>query len=469
MRLNLIFLCLFICTLASACKETSQSDSAGPASGQSQEAVAVVPATKPPRVVGTMVPIEPVAGTADATYAYYLPQTYNVERPIPVVIFLDAHARGKDPVDLYQGLAERFDMLLVGSNASKNGQQSAQGLAIYDALMTDLKLKFAIDELQITVAGFSGGARVAANLAQNRPAISNVIACAAGFQPRPGDKFNYYAIVGKKDFNYQELRLLEDMLDDTPQRHVVSYWDGGHEWPSAAVMEDALEFVAMRGMTVGATGLDTLVSRVRTRLVAQANASALMRARALKALIAKLDGLTDISQERQELEKLQASPGYADGLAIENKAMEEEMALRNEYVPQIGSKSTKEWRGIVVKLSPSNSAMTQSASFVRHRVLNFLSLNTYFQVDGALKAGDLPAAAHFLEIYALVDPTNAEAPYLTAVLRMRQNRPAEAIDALQAAQRLGFKDADRMAADPDLAGLRRDKKFVEVLEKVRLM
>jgi predicted esterase len=466
MRLNLIFLCLLICVMASACKE-SRSDSAAATTGPTQVTAATTPASKPPRVIGKLVPMEPVAGTADATYAYYLPQTYNVEQPIPVVVFLDAHAQGKDPVGLYQGLAEQFDMLLVGSNASKNGQQAAQGLAIYDALMTDLKLKFAIDERQVTLAGFSGGARVAANIAQNRPAISSVIACAAGFEPRPGDKFNYYAIVGKKDFNYQELRLLEGMLDDTPQRHVMDYWDGGHEWPAAAVMQDALAFVRMRGMTVGAMGLDTLVSRARTRLAAQANASALLHARAYKALIARLDGLTDVSQERQELEKLQASPGYADELATENKTMEEEMALRSEYVPQIGTKNINEWRGIVGKLSPTKWPSSSSAYFLRHRVLNFLSLNTYFQVDGALKAGDLPTAEHFLEIYKLVDPTNSEAPYLTAVLRMRQNQPAAAIDALQAAQRLGFKDADRMAADPDFAGLRSDAKFVQVLETIR--
>ena len=200
---------------------------------------------------------------------------------------------------------------------------------------------------------------------------------------------------------------------------------------------------------------------------ASGKGDALAHSRAYKHFIAKVDGLADVSKEKQALDGLQKSKGWADAVAAENKEAEEETALRNEYVPLLGTKSTDEWRGLVAKLSPTAKPQGSGAYFLRHRVLNFLSLNTYFQVDGAMKAGDLPTAEHFLQIYALVDPTNPEAPYLTADLRMRQKQPAAAIDALQAAQRLGFKDADRMATDPDLAGLRSDPKFVQLLETIR--
>jgi predicted esterase len=222
------------------------------------------PAPKVAREVGKVVPIEPIGATT-SSYAYYLPKTYNLDHPAAVMLFFDSHARGKDPVKLYQGLADQYETILIGSNVSRNGQQPNQSLQIYDELIRDVKAKFSIDEKKITCAGFSGGARVAANLAQSRPEIKNVIACSAGFQPRQGDRFNYYAIVGKKDFNYQELRELEALLDDTQQRHIVDYWDGGHEWPPVDVMADAFDFVSFGGMKKGQDKLDSLVADAKTR------------------------------------------------------------------------------------------------------------------------------------------------------------------------------------------------------------
>ena len=464
MRHFLILLSLVVCGMASAC---SESKSHSPASAPTTQAS--TPAPPLPRELGKVVSFEAVSGTQDASFAYYLPPSYTIGQPIPVLIFFDSHARGKDPVTQYQALADQYHVLLVGSNNSKNGQQPNQGLAIYDQLMADLKLKFKLDEKRITVSGFSGGARVAAAIAQSRPEVGSVIACSAGFQPRQGDTFNYMAIIGKKDFNFQELRQLEDVLDGTAQRHIIQYWEGGHEWPSAAVMGEALEFVTLRGMEGNNAKADSLAAVARQRLAAMPKANVLARWRACKAAVAKLDGLADVTAEKAELAKLQASPAWAAARAAENKEAEEEMALREEYVPQLGTKSVDEWRTLTGKLNPMSKPQGSDGYFLRHRVLNFLSLNTYFQIDGALKANALPTAEHFLEIYKLVDPPNAEGPYLTAQVRMRQNRPADAMLALQAAQTLGFKDADRLASDPEFAGLRADPQFVKLLEQLRAL
>ncbi len=470
MRPIFIFLCVISCGLATACNDPKpQSTAPNPPAEPPVEAA--TPAAKPPRELGKVVASESVAGSADGAYAYYLPSNYSVDRPVPVLIFFDSHARGKDPVTMYQSLADGYGMLLVGSNNSKNGQQPNQGLSIYDQLIKDLRLKFAIDEGHISVSGFSGGARVAANLAQSRPEIGSVIACSAGYQPQQSDKFNYYAIVGKKDFNYQELRQLEDVLDGTMQKDFVSYWDGGHEWPTVAVMGDAFEFIDLCSMDPADVARDSVSKEVLDRFAAQdkAERNALSRWRLHKGLIAKLGNGWEMSSYKAEMDKIKASKAWADARAADDKAMQEETALRNEYVPFIGTKSIDEWRALVAKLSPNSKPASSEAFFVRHRVLNFLSLNVYFQVDGALKAGDMAAAEHFLQIYALVDPFNPEAPYLTAQVRLQQNRPADAIASLQAAQRLGFKDAERMATDPKLVGIQPDPAFVKLLAELRAL
>jgi pimeloyl-ACP methyl ester carboxylesterase len=463
MRPIFLALCMTVCGLTVGCSETK---SHSPAATTAQ-----TPATptETPRVVGKLVPMEPVSGAEGSSYAYYLPKNYNPAKRLPFVIFFDSHGRGKDPVHQYESLADQYGMLLVGSNNSKNGQQPLEGVAIYDEILKDLAQKFSIDRTRITVSGFSGGGRVAGSLGQLRPEISSVISCSAGFQTRFNDKFNYYAIVGKKDFNYQELRQLEDKLDAGYEPHYIHYWDGGHEWPSVAVMRDAFEFVTLREMKVGKPGVDSLVAEVRGRFVEQlkGSMSAMARWRAHKLFIIGIDSLADIMQEKQALEKIHSSPAWVSERAAETKLTAEEMALRNEYVSRIATGTVDDWRGFVAKLSPSGKPEGSEAYFMHHRVLNFLSLNTYFQVDGALKAGANADAEHFLQIYALVDPTNAEGPYLMAQVHQRLNRRAEALKSLQAAQALGFKDADRMAADPEFAGLNSDPVFVALLAKMR--
>ena len=225
----------------SACGD-SKTQSPGPAG---RIAPAATPATEVAPALhetGKLIAKEPVAGTASDTYAYYLPKSYRADQAARIVIFLDAHARGQDPVEMYKPLAEEFGLLLFGSNVSKNGQLPAESLVIYDALLRDIKAKFKIDDKHITVAGFSGGARVAASLAQSRPGLVQVIGCSAGFQPREGDAFGYFGIAGLEDFNYWEMYDLENALQGMKQPYAFQFFPGGHAWPPPNVMQNALEF-----------------------------------------------------------------------------------------------------------------------------------------------------------------------------------------------------------------------------------
>jgi hypothetical protein len=464
MRNCLNFLGMVLCLTLGACNgQGVKNQSPSPASN------AASTPSRPARAVGKVMPAEPIAGSS-ATYAWYLPVGYDPARPAPLVVFFDSHARGKDPVKHYKDLADQFQTILVGSNASRNGQQPPQSLQIYDELMRDVRAKFAVDEGRITASGFSGGARVAAMVAQNRGEVKNVIACSAGFQPRQGDRFNYYAIVGWEDFNLGELQQLEGFLDGTAQKHVVAYWEGGHEWPPVEVMREAFDFVRFRTLEPGDAAKDSLVADAMKRFEMEKQAhvqGSLPMWRGCKALVAKLNGLADLSKLEREMLEMTKGRRFAEDKAKEDVALETEVDWRNHYVPLIATESVDEWRKMATHLRNNHGANARELHLADVRVLNFLSLNTYFQVDRALKSGDLARTEHFLQIYALVDPENPEHAYLTAVVRMRQGRPDDAVMSLQAARGLGFKDAGRMEAEPDFVRLKGDTRFEKILAEVR--
>src|ERR1700761_3443893 len=56
-------------------------------------------------------------------YALYLPSYYSADRKFPCIYFFDAHARGALPLRSYKDLAEKYGLVLIGSNISKNGTQ----------------------------------------------------------------------------------------------------------------------------------------------------------------------------------------------------------------------------------------------------------------------------------------------------------------------------------------------------------
>ncbi|MFH2094984.1 MAG: hypothetical protein ABIJ16_04720, partial [Bacteroidota bacterium] len=134
-----------------------------------------------------------------SSYDIYVPEKYNPEQKWPLVIFLDPHAKGCDPVIMYTPLAEKYGFIIAGSNFIENNQQPAVQIGHVRSLINELKGKYSIYKMRICLAGFSGGARTAVSCAMNIPGISTVIGCGGGFPQvdKPiTNRFDYIGMAG---------------------------------------------------------------------------------------------------------------------------------------------------------------------------------------------------------------------------------------------------------------------------------
>ena len=424
------------------------------------------PAGKPVWEAGKTYANEAVGGAGNNRYAFRLPTSYQAEKKYPVLIFFDSHGRGIDPLEKYQSLGDEFGLILIGSNTSKNGQQFPQSQQIYSQLLRDLKQKFSLAEDRIWLAGFSGGARVAATLAQRDAQIAGVLGCAAGFQPQQNDRFNYVGFVGMEDFNYQEMRHLDQTLDQTAMHHGLNYFDGGHEWPPISNLKTGIEFLILRGMADHQVQRDdSLIEALDGAFQKKVQS---LKSSSLAEWQHAFEGMWHSSRDGLVEEGRAEHPTSMPSSLIANLDEEErtEVALRNQYGPQIQTKSVDEWRKIAKELHAKANSKNQRTAWMHKRVLNFLSLNVYFQVSGHLGQNNLPAAENFQQIYALVDPENAEHAYLLANIRGRQGKSEAALNALKTAIELGFDDVSRMQTDPDFAGLHGKPEFDDLISKV---
>ena len=102
-------------------------------------------------------------------------------------------------------------------------------------------------------------------------------------------------------------------------------------------------------------------------------------------------------------------------------------------------------------------------------VLHPLHRQLVAQFKKAIAARDYKAMEALSEQAVKILPEDATWRYNLACSRARLGKPREALAELEKAVRLGFTDADQIAADTDLAVLRRDTAFARILDEARAL
>jgi len=211
-----------------------------------------VPAAAPQKLESGKV-IERVAcvKNPDQSYALYLPSNYSSGGSWPVVFAFDPGARGKIPVELMKEAAESYGFIVLGSNNSRNGPWKPEFEAA-DAMLQDAEARFSVDPKRIYFAGFSGGARVASQLAQLCKCSAGVLLSGAGFSrnspPLRENSFPVFSAVGILDFNYSEVIPLQEKLEQAGYAHWLRVFDGVHEWATAEAMTKAFAGFRIQSM-----------------------------------------------------------------------------------------------------------------------------------------------------------------------------------------------------------------------------
>src|SRR5947199_6138887 len=189
------------------------------------------------------------------SYALYLPANYTPDRKWPILYALDPGARGKTPVERFKEAAEKLGWFVAGWNNSRNGPWSRAADA-WSAMTKDTLQRFSIDDDRVYATGLSGGARMALQFAQLcQDCLAGVIACGAGL-PRglvlsTAMHFLFCGTTGTYDFNFSELRGLDDPLTKAGIIHRIDVFDGRHEWPPIAVATAAIEWMELHAMKSG--------------------------------------------------------------------------------------------------------------------------------------------------------------------------------------------------------------------------
>ena len=282
---------------------------------------------------GTIVDDVKCAAEPAQSYALYLPSNYSRDRAWSVLIAFHPAARGRAMVEKYQAAAEQYGYIVAGSNTSRNGPIAVSAASVR-AMSVDLGQRFAIDAARVYLAGMSGGARVAMQVALGSGNnIAGVIASSAGYpdsRPRSSVPFAVFGTAGTDDFNYLEMRQLDRKLTSP---HSLAIFAGGHTLPPDAVALDAIEWMELQAMKAGRRPkedalLDRLLDKRRRRVAESSDPAATVHL--LEALAQDFKGLRDVEPEAARAKELSRLPEVKKALARERAAEDAEIRTVGE-------------------------------------------------------------------------------------------------------------------------------------------
>jgi len=421
---------------------------------------------------------------SSVSYALFIPSSTKSEgmsgengqsstQLFPVMLFFDPHGDGKYPLTLYKRLAEKYHFILVGSNNSRNGLPMAEVSAIVQTLATEIHTRLPADTARLMLAGFSGGARVASSAALYQVPVKGVIICGAGFgatnQP-VRYKFDLFGMAGTADFNMNELLQLEAPLSQNGFRHCLTTFNGKHEWPPLAVMDDAFLWMTLQALKDGMQKKDdSLIRLTASGFHSQIDSlrkknELLAAAERCRMAISFLTGLSATASFASTLSEIERLPGYISRFNYREKVMQEEELEKQNLMADLQGKDLNWWRQKITDMKRVKKGQQAEDTLKDRRLLAFLSLVCYMNAQSVLTRQPDDGAIRIIAIYEMADPTNPEPNYMRAILFARRSNLSGTVGQLRMAISKGFSDKKRLLAQSEFKGFATSPEWIDLIK-----
>ncbi|HET7119400.1 MAG TPA: hypothetical protein VFI29_23090, partial [Hanamia sp.] len=168
-----------------------------------------------------------------------------------------------------------------------------------------------------------------------------------------------------------------------------------------------------------------------------------------KLSISMLNGLTnDVNWFKEKATSLTNNPAYKKQFQERQNLLLKEENIKAGYEQQFQNGDMNYWTKTINDVTLKAKAKTPEGNMYK-RLQAYLSLAFYSISNQFINGNQNNDAEHFVTLYKMVDPTNSEAWYLSAVLDARNNNATTTKDDLLKAVSLGFNDKKRLEQQPE--------------------
>jgi hypothetical protein len=376
------------------------------------------------------------------TYHYVLPEKHN--GILPLWIILDSGGDGLLAVNNAKPAVAEIPCVVIGSDLICNnfpGYKQAIRQLIDDACR-----KYPVSKDLVYIAGFSGGARMAFEFAQDYP-VKGVLMCGAGPSPDVLQNlpFPLYMISGATDFNFSEMYY--NPLNKSPNsKCFTDFFRGMHEWPPADKLRNGFLFL-MGQENEPAKSLAKLESGIL-----EEEADSLLAAGenffALKALekAVVLDAAN--RQVKKKIRKMARDQKIRGQLTRLEKNLELEYRINQAYAGALTEHDSVWWNKELNQLTLEISNHSGENRDHYLRIKAFLGIMLYSQLNHLIRnQPEDDRIVHLLATYRNLEPENPDVYYDYALYEWKCGKKEVAMKHLSTAISLGFKDQKKMKND----------------------
>ena len=434
--------------------------------------------------------VDPVPSAYDPkqTHALYVPSNYTPDKKWPILFCYEARGRGKIPVELFREAAERYGWIIFSSNHSRSDDPNAPNLEVLNAMWSDSHKWFSLDERRIYATGFSGGARLAWGMGYIFPkSTAGVIGVGAGsHEARPPSKetaFVWYGIAGNKDFNYIEMRKLDQQLEALQIPGRTEFFDGGHEWPPAEYCTRAIEWMELQAMKRDRRPRDPVwlqhqyESRLAEARKLESSSNLFEAYEKYQHLKADFAGLLDLGDLPGKITTLSNNELIKKALAERQKRDEKELKHLNSFFQTLGGfrnsseiltipKLKSDLRISQFQKEASKNGQTEDG-ILAQRLLEYIFVQTSFYLpEYFLEKKDFKRAIVSLSIASEI---HNEYPWIwcnLAVAYIGDGNKKKTMENLQMAIDRGYKNRKWIDEEKSFDPIRNDPEFQKLLSKI---
>lgn len=442
-------------------------------------------AAETPLPTGVVVPEVAEKSDPSQTFALYLPSGYSSAKRWPVIYAFDWGGRGKVPTELLSPSAEKRGYIVIGSNSSRNGS-AREALAAALALWQDSLSRFSIDQHQSYTTGFSGASRNAFVFADQCGCVQGVIAVGAGLPPLAGPlrglPYGVFITVGSLDFNYPELLALEQQLDALHVPNRLRRFEGDHQWPPPEVMAEAVDWLGLRAMQQDLRPKDdAVIAELRARALERAHADEqsgdlLSAYEEYRKSADEFAGLGDTAEFSARAAAIKNSPELRKAQKQEQEDVQRQARMVNGIEQQLSSLPAGSYElgqrlgditaAVAQVRDQAKRAKSPRDARVCRRALNDLYAAAYEGGWSRFQKGDAPAAELYFQVVAAIAP-DAPSPHLDlAKVYVKLGDKKRALRELEFAVAKGLKHASMLKDSPELAPLRAEPRFQELVAQL---
>ncbi|HWS70474.1 MAG TPA: hypothetical protein VN605_00090 [Thermoanaerobaculia bacterium] len=433
---------------------------------------------------GTIVDGLTCASNPTQTYAVYLPTTYEAGQHRPLLFVFDPRRRGAFAAELFREAAEQYGWIIASSNDTRSDEAWEPNVVAVKAMLPDVLQRFSPDPRRIYATGFSGGAMVAWWLAQKTNGIAGIIGCSGRLaDPHDTDKvsFDWFGTAGDRDFNYSETRIIDAKLEAIHANHRTAIFEGGHRWAPKELIAEAAGWLELQAMRRGTRTRDeAMIRRLLDADLAAAkalDAQPLAQLRRYEAIARTFDSLAPLDDVRAKIATLSASPAVARARKDEKRDDELEASYRLRIPVAMNNFLYAEEPRPAAALShdldlehlQKLAKEPGSRGVTAQRVLDTISAQVASYVPRDLLAKkNYGLAATVLSVACEIHPERADLHYNFACAAAQAKRKRDALDGLERAITHGYHDAAHAMEDPDLISLHGDRRFDELIARMKL-